>query len=52
MCVWGGGGGRGTGNKVKRFNSIFVSSFIIQLFKLDGRFTSLLPFSVILEGGG
>ena len=44
MCVWGGGGGeggRGTGSMVKIFNSIFVSSFIIKLFKLDGRFTSL-----------
>ena len=37
---------------VKRFNSIFVSSFIIKLFKLDGRFTSLLPFSVFFGGWG
>ena len=32
------------------FNSILVSSFIIKLFKLDGSFTSLLPFPVILDG--
>ena len=40
MCVGEGGEG-GTGNMVIIFNSIFVSSFIIKLFKLDGRFTSL-----------
>ena len=46
MCVGGGGGGGGgggdgTGSMDKMFNSIFVSSFIIKLFKLDGSFTSL-----------
>ena len=38
VCVWGGGG---NWSMVKMFNSIFVSSFIIKLFKLDGRLTSL-----------
>ena len=37
----GGGGGGGTGSMVKMFNSIIVSSFIIKLFKLNGRFTPL-----------
>ena len=37
---------------VKMFNSIFVSSFIIKLFKIDGRFTSLYLFLVILGGLG
>ena len=43
VCVCGGGGGGmdGTGSMVKMCNSIFVSSFIIKLFKIDGRFTSL-----------
>ena len=43
VCVGGGGGEGGTGSMVKIFNSIFVSSFIIKLFKIhvDGRFTSL-----------
>ena len=40
VCVGGGGEG-GTGSIVKMFNAIFVSTFIIKLFKLDGRFTSL-----------
>ena len=31
----------GAGSMVKMFNSIFVSSFIINLFKIDTRFTSL-----------
>ena len=35
------GGGGGAGSMVKMFNSIFVSSLIIKLFKLDGKFTSL-----------
>ena len=37
---------------VKIFMSIFVSSFIKKLFKLDGRFTFLLPFPFFLGGGG
>ena len=36
-----------TGSMVKMFNSNFVSSFITKLFKLDGRFTSQLPFYVV-----
>ena len=48
----------GTGSMVKMFNSIFVSSFIIKLFKIDGRFTSLYLcnfyciFFFFLGGGG
>ena len=43
VCVFfGEGGGRGgTESMVIMFNSTFVSSFIIKLFKLDERFTSL-----------
>ena len=41
-----------TGSMVKMLTSIFVSSFIIKLFKLDGRFTSLFPFPVILGSLG
>ena len=40
------------GSMVKMLNSIFVFSFIIKLFKLDGRFTSLFPFLVILGSLG
>ena len=53
LCVCEGGGVVGvTGSMVKMLNSIFVSSFIIKLFKLDGRFTSLFPFPVILGSLG
>ena len=54
LCVCEGGGGRMgvTGSMVKMLTSIFVSSFIIKLFKLDGRFTSLFPFPVILGSLG
>ena len=31
----------GTGSMVTMFASIFISSFIIKLFKIDGRFTFL-----------